>query len=39
MANSIIMPKTGMAMEEGTILEWKIKAGDKVAKGDVVALI
>ena len=39
MANSIIMPKTGMAMEEGTILEWKINAGDKVAKGDVVALI
>ena len=39
MANSIIMPKTGMAMEEGIILEWKIKTGDKVAKGDVVALI
>jgi len=39
MANSIIMPKTGMAMEEGVIIEWRIKTGDKVAKGDVVALI
>ncbi|MDR1250886.1 MAG: 2-oxo acid dehydrogenase subunit E2 [Treponema sp.] len=39
MAKSIIMPKTGMAMEEGIILEWRVKAGDKVAKGDVVALI
>ena len=39
MANSIIMPKTGMAMEEGTILEWRIKAGDSVKKGDIVALI
>jgi pyruvate dehydrogenase E2 component (dihydrolipoamide acetyltransferase) len=39
MANSIIMPKTGMAMEEGIIIEWRIKEGDTVAKGDVVALI
>ncbi|MFP3041929.1 2-oxo acid dehydrogenase subunit E2 [Treponema primitia] len=39
MANSIIMPKTGMAMEEGVILEWKIKVGDKIARGDIVALI
>ena len=39
MANSIIMPKTGMAMEEGIILEWHIKKGDKISKGDVVALI
>jgi pyruvate dehydrogenase E2 component (dihydrolipoamide acetyltransferase) len=39
MANSIIMPKTGMAMEEGVIIEWRIKEGDPVKKGDVVALI
>ncbi|MDR0585722.1 MAG: 2-oxo acid dehydrogenase subunit E2 [Treponema sp.] len=39
MANSIIMPKTGMAMEEGQIVEWKVKQGDKVRKGDVVAVI
>jgi pyruvate dehydrogenase E2 component (dihydrolipoamide acetyltransferase) len=39
MANSIIMPKTGMAMEEGQIVEWKVKHGDSVRKGDVVAVI
>ncbi|MDR1506890.1 MAG: 2-oxo acid dehydrogenase subunit E2 [Treponema sp.] len=39
MADSIIMPKTGMAMEEGSILEWRVKQGDEVKKGDVVALI
>jgi pyruvate dehydrogenase E2 component (dihydrolipoamide acetyltransferase) len=39
MANSIIMPKTGMAMEEGVIIEWRVKQGDTVKKGDVVALI
>ena len=36
-AGRIIMPKTGMAMEEGVIIEWKVKEGDKVAKGDVIA--
>ncbi|MDR1930879.1 MAG: 2-oxo acid dehydrogenase subunit E2 [Treponema sp.] len=39
MANSIIMPKTGMAMEEGVIIEWRVKEGDTVKKGDIVALI
>jgi pyruvate dehydrogenase E2 component (dihydrolipoamide acetyltransferase) len=39
MANSIIMPKTGMAMEEGVIVEWRVKEGDKVQKGDIVAVI
>jgi pyruvate dehydrogenase E2 component (dihydrolipoamide acetyltransferase) len=39
MANSIIMPKTGMAMEEGVIIEWRVKEGDKVQKGDIVAVI
>jgi pyruvate dehydrogenase E2 component (dihydrolipoamide acetyltransferase) len=33
------MPKTGMAMEEGVILEWRVNEGDTVKKGDVVALI
>lgn len=37
MAQEIIMPKTGMAMEEGTIIEWFIKPGDKVSKGDILA--
>ncbi len=39
MAEAIIMPKTGMAMEEGTIIEWLIKEGDYVEKGDPVAEI
>ncbi|MDR1352214.1 MAG: DUF2118 domain-containing protein, partial [Treponema sp.] len=39
MANSIIMPKTGMAMEEGVIVEWLVKEGDRVQKGDIVAVI
>jgi pyruvate dehydrogenase E2 component (dihydrolipoamide acetyltransferase) len=33
------MPKTGMAMEEGSIVEWKVKEGDRVGKGDIVAII
>jgi pyruvate dehydrogenase E2 component (dihydrolipoamide acetyltransferase) len=39
MANSIIMPKTGMAMTEGILVEWKVKVGDRVSKGDVIAVI
>ena len=39
MAEKIIMPKTGMAMEEGTILEWLVKEGDTVSIGDPVAEI
>ncbi|MDR2739965.1 MAG: E3 binding domain-containing protein, partial [Treponema sp.] len=39
MAYSIIMPKTGMAMEEGVILEWRVTVGDAVERGDIVALI
>jgi pyruvate dehydrogenase E2 component (dihydrolipoamide acetyltransferase) len=31
---SIIMPKLGLTMEEGTILQWLRKAGDTVEKGD-----
>jgi pyruvate dehydrogenase E2 component (dihydrolipoamide acetyltransferase) len=39
MAYSIIMPKTGMAMKEGVILEWRVTVGDAVERGDIVALI
>lgn len=39
MAESIIMPKTGMAMEEGVIVEWLVKEGDVVATGDPVVEI
>ncbi len=39
MAEAIIMPKTGMAMEEGVIIEWLKKEGDHIDKGEPVAEI
>ena len=39
MRKEVIMPKIGLDMEEGTILEWKKKVGDKVSNGDVLAEI
>ncbi|HWQ80178.1 MAG TPA: 2-oxo acid dehydrogenase subunit E2 [Anaerovoracaceae bacterium] len=34
MATSIIMPKAGMAMEEGTIVKWLVAEGEKVEQGE-----
>lgn len=34
MAKEVIMPKAGMAMEEGTIVKWFKKEGDPVEKGE-----
>lgn len=34
MAVPVIMPKAGMAMEEGTVVEWLKKEGDMVEAGD-----
>jgi pyruvate dehydrogenase E2 component (dihydrolipoamide acetyltransferase) len=39
MAHNVIMPKTGMAMEEGTIVRWLKQAGDRVSKGEAIAVI
>ena len=39
MAKPIIMPKTGMAMEEGTLIKWLKNEGDTVDKGEAVAEI
>lgn len=36
MASDIIMPKAGMAMEEGRIVRWLKKEGDKVEKGEPI---
>ena len=36
MAKEILMPQMGMTMEKGTILEWFVKEGDIVEKGDVL---
>ena len=32
MATEVLMPKLGLTMTEGTILEWKKKEGDPVRK-------
>lgn len=34
MAVEIFMPKLGMSMKEGTVVEWLKKKGDKVKKGN-----
>jgi pyruvate dehydrogenase E2 component (dihydrolipoamide acetyltransferase) len=36
---TVIMPKMGDAMEEGTLLKWLKAAGDEVAEGDPIAEI
>ena len=33
------LPSLGAEMDEGTLVEWKVKAGDVVHKGDVVAVV
>jgi pyruvate dehydrogenase E2 component (dihydrolipoamide acetyltransferase) len=33
------MPSLGADMEEGTLLEWLVKPGDAVNKGDIVAVV
>ncbi|MCU4863729.1 2-oxo acid dehydrogenase subunit E2 [Bacillus cereus] len=39
MAVEVVMPKLGMAMKEGIITSWNIKASDNVAKGELIASI
>lgn len=39
MAKEICMPKYGMSMLEGEIVQWRIKVGDRVTKGDDIAEI
>ncbi|MFR2776122.1 MAG: biotin/lipoyl-containing protein [Anaerostipes sp.] len=39
MRKEVIMPKIGLDMEEGTILEWKKKVGDTIKKGEILAEI
>ena len=33
------MPSLGADMDEGTLLEWLVKPGDTVRKGDIVAVV
>lgn len=39
MPTPILMPALSPTMEEGTLASWKIKEGDKVSSGDVIAEI
>ncbi|MBX5449242.1 biotin/lipoyl-containing protein [Thermogemmatispora sp.] len=39
MAETIAMPKWGLTMEEGTIVEWMVGEGDTVQQGDVLAVV
>jgi pyruvate dehydrogenase E2 component (dihydrolipoamide acetyltransferase) len=39
MAEQIMMPKLGFDMAEGTLVIWRVKIGDTIKKGDVVAEI
>jgi len=39
MPSAIAMPKLGMTMKEGTVIEWRARPGDPVTKGQMVLLI
>ena len=39
MSIDVLMPALSPTMEEGTLAKWHVKAGDKVAAGDVIAEI
>ncbi len=39
MPKEIIMPKFGFTQEESEILEWLNEEGDKVEKGDPIAVV
>ena len=39
MAKPILMPQVGQDLEEGKLIEWKVKVGDTITKGDIVAVV
>jgi pyruvate dehydrogenase E2 component (dihydrolipoamide acetyltransferase) len=39
MATEVTMPKLGLTMEEGTVLNWKKKVGESVRQGEVLLII
>lgn len=39
MATEVVMPKIGLNMEEGMIVEWVKKEGDSVKRGDVLFIL
>jgi len=38
-ATKVVMPKIGLMMTEGTIVEWKKKEGDQIKKGEIAMVI
>jgi len=39
MTEGIFMPKLGLIMEEGTVLEWQAQEGESVQKGQIIVVI
>ena len=39
MATDIVMPNAGFDTQEARIIEWRVKPGDAINKGDVIAVI
>jgi pyruvate/2-oxoglutarate dehydrogenase complex dihydrolipoamide acyltransferase (E2) component len=37
MSTSVVLPKWGMGLEEGTVRRWLKNAGDRVEKGEPIA--
>ncbi len=38
-AHAIAMPRLGMTMQEGTVIDWPIRTGERVEKGEIVLVI
>lgn len=38
-ATPVLMPQAGNSMEEGTVIEWRVKPGDRVAAGQILCEI
>ncbi|MBT3260379.1 MAG: biotin/lipoyl-binding protein, partial [Deltaproteobacteria bacterium] len=39
MPKDVVMPKLGLTMTEGLIVEWKKKEGDQVKKGEILFVL
>jgi len=37
--SDFLMPALGADMDAGTLVEWLVKTGDRVKKGDVIAVV
>ncbi|MEF8974380.1 MAG: biotin/lipoyl-containing protein, partial [Haloarcula sp.] len=37
MSYIVKMPKLGLEMEQGTVLEWTVEQGDEVSEGEMIA--